>query len=175
MERIFQGDEWDQDPVDQLDEKTRARAVKEAEREGLLFQVKEYYVHHKRQFIVQSVVIAIVAVLLFLAFKDPDMLKVTGGELLGVVLFLAYVGISLQGLQRWCDTRGNNCVIIVTLLMHLFNTATGGLFGFILFYFVPRPTRGRAKFQSDILDAQDDDDFFERRSKTDQRYLPEET
>lgn len=166
MERIFRAE--DDDQYAQLSEKERAQAVKEAEREGMLFQLKEYYVHHKRQFIVQSVVIAIVAVLLFLAFRDPSTLNVSGGELLGAVLFLAYVGISLQGLQRWCDTRGNNCVIIVTLLMHLFNTATGGLFGFILFYFVPRPTRGRAKFHSELLQDDDDDDFFE--SKTDAKW-----
>ena len=90
---------------------------------------------HPFQMIAQLLLVIALIVIIVIAYTNPTIFGVDGTPILLAALALVYLGVSLQGIQRYCEQK--RCVTTSTLLMHLFNTGTGGLFGMILFVFVP--------------------------------------
>ena len=106
---------------------------------------KKHVANHPIQMIAQLLIVIALIVLIVIAYTNPAIFGVDGTPILLAVLALVYLGVSLQGIQRYCEQK--QCVTTSTLLMHLFNTGTGGLFGMILFVFVPPD----AKFELERL------------------------
>lgn len=102
---------------------------------GMLEAYRTQMKNHPIQMIAQLLIVIALIVLIVIAYTNPDIFGVDGTPILLAVLALVYMGVSLQGIQRYCESK--SCVTTSTLLMHLFNTGTGGLFGMILFVFVP--------------------------------------
>lgn len=102
---------------------------------GMLGAYQTHVKNHPIQMIAQLLIVITLIVLIVIAYTNPAIFGVDGTPILLSVLALVYLGVSLQGIQRYCEQK--RCVTTSTLLMHLFNTGTGGLFGMILFVFVP--------------------------------------
>lgn len=115
-----------------------------------------YVKHHKGQFLIQLVLMLTALICVIVAYTDKKLFdqKVHPGTVLATVVGLAYFAVSMQGIQRWCDSRGANCVATTTMLMHLVNIATGGFFGAVLFFFVPLNTRDREYLVDKRAEAQ---------------------
>ena len=96
---------------------------------------KKHVANHPIQMIAQLLIGITLIVLIVIAYTNPAIFGVDGTPILLAVLSLVYLGVSLQGIQRYCEQK--QCVTTSTLMMHLFNVGTGGLFGMILFVFVP--------------------------------------
>lgn len=116
---------------------------------GMLGAYQTHVKNHPIQMIAQLLIVIALIVLIVIAYTNPAIFGVDGTPILLSVLALVYLGVSLQGIQRYCDRKA--CVTTSTLLMHLFNTGTGGLFGMILFVFVPPDEKHELLMQ--ILDT----------------------
>jgi cellobiose-specific phosphotransferase system component IIC len=109
---------------------------------------------HPFQMIAQLLLVIALIVIIVIAYTNPSIFGTDGTPILLAVLALVYLGVSLQGIQRYCEQK--RCVTTSTLLMHLFNTGTGGLFGMILFVFVPPDVKNDLLDQLKELKAQSD-------------------